>query len=77
MKDELKSMSSNGVWDLEEIPKGAKTVAVNGSTRLNVTPEGTLKDLKHDSWQRALRKENGLITMRHSLQSHVKIPLES
>ena len=26
MKDEMKSMSSNGVWDLEEIPKGAKTV---------------------------------------------------
>ena len=26
MKDEMKSMSSNGVWDLEEIPKGAKIV---------------------------------------------------
>jgi hypothetical protein len=26
MKDEMKSMSSNGVWDLEDIPKGAKTV---------------------------------------------------
>ena len=26
IKDEMKSMSSNGVWDLEEIPKGAKTV---------------------------------------------------
>jgi len=26
MKDALKSMSSNGVWDLEEIPKGAKTL---------------------------------------------------
>ena len=26
MKDEMKSMSSNGVWDLEEIPKGAKTI---------------------------------------------------
>jgi hypothetical protein len=26
MKDEIKSMSSNGVWDLEEIPKGAKTI---------------------------------------------------
>ena len=27
MKDEMKSMNSNGVWDLGEIPKGAKTVA--------------------------------------------------
>ena len=26
MKDEMKSMSSNGVWDLEKIPKGAKPV---------------------------------------------------
>src|SRR3954464_12616733 len=26
MEDEMKSMSSNNVWDLEEIPKGAKTV---------------------------------------------------
>jgi hypothetical protein len=26
MEDEMKSMSSNDVWDLEEIPKGAKTV---------------------------------------------------
>ena len=26
MEDELKSMKENKVWDLEEIPKGAKTV---------------------------------------------------
>jgi hypothetical protein len=26
MKDEMKSMSTNRVWNLEEIPKGAKTV---------------------------------------------------
>jgi len=26
MKDEMKSMSTNDVWDLEEIPNGAKTV---------------------------------------------------
>jgi hypothetical protein len=26
MEDEIKSMSSNDVWDLEEISKGAKTV---------------------------------------------------
>ena len=26
MEDEMRSMSSNKVWDLEEIPKGAKTV---------------------------------------------------
>jgi hypothetical protein len=26
MEDEMRSMSINKVWDLEEIPKGAKTV---------------------------------------------------
>jgi hypothetical protein len=26
MEDEIKSMSTNKVWDLEIIPKGAKTV---------------------------------------------------
>ena len=26
MEDEMRSMSSNDVWDLEKIPKGAKTV---------------------------------------------------
>jgi hypothetical protein len=26
MKDEMRSMSANQVWKLEEIPKGAKTV---------------------------------------------------
>ena len=39
MQDEMRSMSSNGVWDLQSIPKGAKT-AINGSTKLNMTPKG-------------------------------------
>ena len=34
MKDELKSMAHNDVWDLME---GCKRVGVNGSLRLNVT----------------------------------------
>ena len=50
MQDEMRSMSTNDVWDLEKIPKGAKTVAVSGSTRLNMTPKGMWKDLKHDLW---------------------------
>ena len=29
MEDEMRSMSSNKVWNLEEIPKGAKTVGCN------------------------------------------------
>jgi hypothetical protein len=70
IEDEIKSMSTNNVWDLEPIPKG------NGSIRRNMTPKGILKDLKHDLWQKVSRKEKGLITMRHFLKSHVRIPLE-
>ena len=32
-EDEMKSINTNDVWDLEEIPNGAKTVGCNGSTR--------------------------------------------
>jgi hypothetical protein len=32
MQDETKSMNTNDVWDLEEIPNGAKTVGRKGST---------------------------------------------
>ena len=48
MEDEMKSMNTNNVWDLEEIPNRAKTVGCNGSIRQNVTPKGVWKDIKHD-----------------------------
>ena len=32
-EDEMKSINTNDVWDLEEIHNGAKTVGCNGSTR--------------------------------------------
>ena len=32
-EDEMKSINTNDVWDLEEISNGAKTVGCNGSTR--------------------------------------------
>ena len=40
MKDEMKSMSTNDVWDLEEIPKGAKTVGCDskGNAERYVAP---------------------------------------
>jgi hypothetical protein len=32
-EDKMTSINTNDVWDLEEIPNGAKTVGCNGSTR--------------------------------------------
>jgi hypothetical protein len=76
MKDEIKSMSTNEVWDLEEIPKGAKTVGCKWVYKTKYDSQGNIDKLKHDSWQKDTHKEKGLITMRLFLQSHVKIPSE-
>jgi hypothetical protein len=76
MKDEIKSISTNKVWDLEPIPKGAKTIGCKWVYNKNMTLKGILKDLKRDLWQKVSRKEKRLITMRHFLQSHVRIPSE-
>ena len=37
MKDEMSSMASNGVWDLVELPNGAKAIGINGSLRQRKT----------------------------------------
>jgi hypothetical protein len=77
MEKELKSMSTNKVWDLVEIPEVAKTEAVNGSTRQNMTPKGKSNGSKQDLWLRASHKENELIILRPSHLSRGKTRLES
>jgi hypothetical protein len=57
MEDEMRSMSTNRVWDLEKFLKKPKQYAANGSIRQNVTPKEILKDLRHDSWLKASRRE--------------------
>jgi hypothetical protein len=37
--------------------KEPKQYAVNGSTRRNVTPKGILKDLRHNLWLKASRRD--------------------
>ena len=46
MKDEMKSMSSNGVWELEEIPKGAKTVGCKGVYKIKHDSKGNVERFK-------------------------------
>ena len=50
MNDEMKSMSSNGVWDLEEIPKGAKIVGCKWVYKI-----------KHDSKENVERSKARLV----------------
>ena len=46
MKDEMKSMSSNGVWDLEEIPKVAKTVGYKWVYKIKYDSKGNIERFK-------------------------------
>ena len=39
-------------WKKEMIPKRAITVGYNGPTKGNVTPEGMLKDINQNLWQK-------------------------
>jgi hypothetical protein len=46
MEDELSSMSSNGVWDLVEIPDGAKNVACKWLYKTKYDSKGKVKRFK-------------------------------
>jgi hypothetical protein len=46
IKDEIKSMSTNEVWDLEEIPKGAKTVSCKWVYKTKYGSQGNIDKFK-------------------------------
>jgi hypothetical protein len=46
MKDEMKSMKLNDVWDLEEIPKGAKTVGCKWVYKAKYDSRGNIEKFK-------------------------------
>jgi hypothetical protein len=46
MKDEIKSMSTNEVWDLEKIPKGAKTVSCKWVYKTKYDSQGNIDKFK-------------------------------
>ena len=46
MEDEMKSMSSKDVWDLEEIPKGAKTVGCKWVYKIKYDSKGNVEKYK-------------------------------
>jgi hypothetical protein len=50
IEDEIKSMSTNKLWDLETIPKGAKTVGCKWVYKIKHDPKRILKGLKHNLW---------------------------
>jgi hypothetical protein len=46
MEDKMRSMSSNRVWDLEEIPKGVKTVGCKWVYKTKCDSKGNIKRFK-------------------------------
>nr|AAN34963.1 Putative gag-pol polyprotein [Oryza sativa Japonica Group] len=46
MEDEMKSMKLNDVWDLEEIPKGAKTVGCKWVYKTKYDSRGNIEKFK-------------------------------
>jgi len=46
MEDEMKSMSTNEVWDLIEIPKGAKTVDCKWVYKTKCDSKGNIERVK-------------------------------
>jgi hypothetical protein len=46
MEDEMRSMSINKVWNLEEIPKGAKTVGCKWVYKMKCDSNGNIERFK-------------------------------
>ena len=46
MQDEMRSMSTKGVWDLERIPKGAKTVCCKWVYKTKHDSQGNIERFK-------------------------------
>jgi hypothetical protein len=46
MEDEMRSMSTNRVWDLEEIPKAAKTVGCKWVYTMKCDSKGNIERFK-------------------------------
>ena len=46
LEDEMKSMKTNGIWDIETIPKGAKTVGCKWVYKIKHDFKGNIERFK-------------------------------
>ena len=76
MEDEMKSMNANKVWDLEIIPKGAKTVGCKWVYKTKLDSQENIERYKARLVAKDFTQREGIDYMRHFLQSHVRIPSE-
>lgn len=66
MEDELEFITIDKVWDLETIPKGAKTIGYKWVYKPSMTPKGMEKDTRIDLWTKGSHIEKALIIMKPS-----------
>jgi hypothetical protein len=60
MKDEMKSMSTNDVWDLVEIPKGAKTVSCKWVYKTKQDSKGNIERFKTRLMAKGFTQREGI-----------------
>ena len=66
MKDELKSMDQNEVWDLVELFEEYKKVGCKWVYKTNATLRAISNNLKLDLWPKISLRNEALITKRPS-----------
>ena len=75
MKDEMRSMSSNSVWDLEEIPKGAKIVGCKWIYKIKHDSKGNVERFKARLVAKGFTQREGIDYKKKTfLRFRVKIP---
>jgi hypothetical protein len=60
MQDEMRSMSTNKVWDLEEIPKGAKTVDCKWVYKIKCDSKGNVERYKAQLVAKGFTQRKGI-----------------
>ena len=77
MKEEIKSMHENDVWDLVQLLEGLKLLVVNAYLKPRKIHKVIQKDIRHVLLQRDLLNVKASIIMKPFLQNHQKIYSES
>ena len=68
MRNEMKSLQENHVWDIVEQPKTRKLLVVNGCSSSRPTLTAQSNGTSLDSWLKVFLKNSEVIMMRHLAQ---------
>ena len=76
MKDEMRSMKDNEVWDLVELPEGVKLIGCKWIFKTKKDSKGNIERNKARLVLKALLKRKTLTIKKHFLQYLQRIILE-